>query len=172
MRQPTQDGRNSSRVPCLPLLCPSRRESVPGLDGRYAERGRPQACARPLGMVQKEEPGPLRGRVRGLQSGFGNRYIAVVLTHKTRLTVTIGLTVAVTVPEVVTLVAGNHGGAKPPCKKRLSNQMFLVVTFPCLAWLAIRPPTIVSVLIWFQVLIKPPDPLLEIIASEASISRF
>ena len=107
-----------------------------------------------------------------MQAGFGNRYIAVVLAHETRVVVTIGLTVAVTVLDVDTVVAGNHGGAKPPCKKRLSNQIFLVLTFPCLAWLAIRPPTIVSVLICFQVLIKPPEPPLEIMAREASISRF
>src|SRR5260370_12124643 len=107
-----------------------------------------------------------------MQSRFGNGYIALVLTHKTRVAVTFGLTVAEVVPDVVTVVAGNQGGAKPPCKKRRSNQMFLVVTFPCLAWLAIRPPTIVSVLIWFQVLISPPEPPLEIISGAASISRF
>src|ERR1017187_5634971 len=65
---------------------------------------------------------------------------------------------AVFVVVVVTVVDGNHGGAKPLDANRWSNQMFRAVMFPCLAWLAIRPPTIVSVLIEFHEAIKPPEP--------------
>ena len=74
--------------------------------------------------------------------------MAVVSSQETRLGVTV--TVAVVLPVVVTVVEGNHGGAKLPDAKRWSNQMFRAFIFPCLATFAIRPPTIVSVLIWFH----------------------
>ena len=102
------------------------------------------------------------------------RYSALVFSQATRVAVTIGLIVAPGVPVEVMIVAGNHNGAKLPCKKRRSNQIFRALRLPTLAWLAIRLPTIIRVLILFHEVsqIRPPEPPLEIMANEASISKF
>src|SRR5580704_12409976 len=73
---------------------------------------------------------------------------------------------------VVTLVDGNHGGAKAPPAKRWSKKIFRVVVLPDLACMAIRPPTRFRLLMCAPTLIHPPELVVEIIAMEASIHRF
>ena len=98
-------------------------------------------------------------------------YCAVVFSHEVRtgLALIIGDEYVVV---VVTLVEGNHGGANEPLAYRRSNQTFrvLVLMFSSAFW--IRPPTIVSVLMWLPELYRPYVALFELsMAIEASICK-
>lgn len=99
-------------------------------------------------------------------------YSAVVLTQFVRWYVMLPIAaLEVVTVEVPTVVEGYQGGANPPLPKRLSKKMFLDPRLaPLLACMAMRPPTMFSVPIVFHCAINPPEPPLEIMESEASIS--